>query len=173
MSYTDYWGNIENRVREVIFLKMDIELKQYQIELLLMYHTGIRISEVNNIDTTDLEHNGTIKIEATKESEDRIISILALEGFDQYKASEIKYILNITTASKIKKRIKTFIKPVNDFYESRNLSTHIFRYLFIYRLLQDGYTTVQIQQEIGHKEIETTRGYINKITNVGNGNTPP
>lgn len=132
------------------------------IELQFLY--GLRIAEVLAITYADVTVLGHIKVKGLKGSGDRIVYPVSFREFWQ----------------KVRMSKLTFSKGYNRWYfyrlykkfgvyeilgNNKKMSvTHVLRYNYILSLLNSGMNTIEIQEVIGHKQLESTLHYVNKLT---------
>ncbi len=142
----------------------------------LMYSTGIRISELINIKTHDLNiNNCTLKVMG-KGSKERIIPVgdIALKYLkiyiDNYRTYFIRKntdYLFLNSRGTIMTR-QAFFKIVKKIAKEKNIKTefspHTLRHSFATHMLENGADLRIIQELLGHSSLSTTQIY----TNVSN-----
>lgn len=142
----------------------------------LMYSTGIRISELINIKTHDLNiNNCTLKVMG-KGSKERIIPVgdIALKYLkiyiDDYRTYFIRKntdYLFLNSRGTIMTR-QAFFKIVKKIAQEKNIKTefspHTLRHSFATHMLENGADLRIIQELLGHSSLSTTQIY----TNVSN-----
>lgn len=142
----------------------------------LMYSTGIRISELINIKTHDLNiNNCTLKVMG-KGSKERIIPVgdIALKYLkiyiDNYRTYFIRKntdYLFLNSRGTIMTR-QAFFKIVKKIAQEKNIKTefspHTLRHSFATHMLENGADLRIIQELLGHSSLSTTQIY----TNVSN-----
>ena len=127
------------------------------IELQLFY--GLRISEVLNIHSSDINSLGQICIRGLKGSNDRIITpITNLEFYIKMRKLKIKVFQHISRFYVYREYKKMGISAQFN-GNSKNSVTHMLRHLVIKNNKIEGYEMETIKQFIGHKSIKSTEHY--------------
>ena len=143
----------------------------------LMYSSGLRVSELINLEVNDINFNMASVRCFTKGSKERIIPIgdVALEHLkiylDEYRNSLLKgYICNklfLNNHGKIMTR-QGFFKILKGIAKKQDIKTdfspHTIRHSFATHLLEYGADLRSIQELLGHEDISTTQIYTH-ITN--------
>jgi integrase/recombinase XerD len=139
-----------------------------QAILELLYATGMRVSELCNLQIHDL-HDTFVKVKG-KGKKERVIPVgkKAMEAIDFYlvhfrgEAMDPKSPLFVTSRGKavsrisIWKSIKKYAKAVGI---EKSISPHILRHSFATHLLEGGADLRLIQDMLGHEDIGTTDRY--------------
>ena len=138
----------------------------------LLYSSGLRISELINLEIQNIDFDDCILRVFGKGSKERIVpmndyAIAALKAYlDEYRNDLIKDDYNnyvflnnhgkIMTRQGVFKMIKKecLIKGIN-----KNISPHTLRHTFATHLLQNGADLRIIQEILGHSDISTTQIY--------------
>lgn len=131
------------------------------IELLVLY--GLRISEVLNINATDIFPNGQIRIRGAKGSEDRMIyAIRSRKLFEFMRINQLSLpsTYNRFYFYRLFKKKGIYAQFGGNF---NNSVTHYFRYSYILELLKQGLQLDQIRKIIGHKSINSTIHYAEQL----------
>ncbi len=135
--------------------------------LALMYSSGMRVGEVVNLKMKDVDgSNSKIIIRQSKGKVDRVVilddSILSLlrEYFIAYQPNI--YLFNGSTGGKYSTRsIQAIVKnSCRKAGITKNISTHSLRHSCFTQLIKNGVDLRTIQRLAGHKNINTTAGYI-------------
>ncbi|MBP3461471.1 MAG: tyrosine recombinase [Bacilli bacterium] len=161
---------------------LNIELKdkydyRNKAMLELMYSTGIRISELINIKTHDLNiNNCSLKIMG-KGNKERIIPVgdYALKYLniyiENYRKEFIKKntdYLFLSTHGTLMTR-QAFFKIIKKIAKEKNIkasfSPHTLRHSFATHMLENGADLRTIQELLGHSDISTTQIYTNVSNN--------
>ena len=157
---------------------LDIDLKdkydyRNKAMLELMYSTGVRISELINIKTHDLNiNNCTLKVMG-KGSKERIIPIgdYALNYIkiymDNYRKEFIKknndYLFLNSRGTNMTRQ--AFFKVVKKIAREKDIkvdfSPHTLRHSFATHMLENGADLRTIQELLGHSDVSTTQIYTN------------
>ncbi|MBE6160061.1 MAG: tyrosine recombinase XerD [Lactobacillales bacterium] len=166
-------SDIDNILNIILNDKYDFRNKAM---LELMYSTGIRISELINIKTHDINiTNCTLKVMG-KGSKERIIPIgdIALKYIkiyiENYRKEFIKQntdYLFLNSRGTLMTR-QAFFKIVKKIAKQKNIKTdfspHTLRHSFATHMLENGADLRTIQELLGHSDLSTTQIY----TNVSN-----
>lgn len=141
---------------------------KHQIVITLLYAAGLRISELSNLELTDIHGDRCqLHIRKGKGGKDRFVqipeSILELLRDYYLRYKPIKYLLNgqvkgeplstgaIGVAIKNARHRANVIKPV---------SAHTFRHCYATHHLEEGSSIVYLQKQMGHNNLKTTAQYI-------------
>ncbi len=135
-----------------------------------LYSTGMRVSEMINIDTTDVNiENGTIRV-VGKGNKERIVilnksSIKALENYiynDRIKLQkDLTNILFLNNKGKqlTRQGFNFILKKYANAVNINDISPHIFRHSIATHMLNNGGDLRMIQMLLGHSNISTTEVY--------------
>ena len=138
---------------------ISIHVKAY---ILLLFTSGLRISELCNIHSSDIDSQLNIKIKGLKGSNDRIVAPIYLRGsFNVFRSSSSKIgdIFNRFYFYKLFKKIGLY----TTYSSSVNRSvTHYPRYLYLKQLGSNVEDKDLIKSVVGHKRKTNTESYINK-----------
>jgi site-specific recombinase XerD len=142
--------------------------------LYLLYSSGLRLSEVINLNKSDIDFNRkTIFVRNGKNNKDRytILSIeaskMVREYFLQYNPSSILF-YNEQNKNKrispscIQRHFKTLTKKAEI---TKNVHVHTLRHSFATHSLEKGTNIFQIMHLLGHSHIQTTMIYLHMQTN--------
>lgn len=153
---------IQNVSNEEWIAKRDIAL------LILLYSSGLRISEALSVKAGDLENKTTLTVMG-KGNKERIIPILpiVIEAINDY-IKFCPYIIKKHNSLFIGKRGKilqsgVFQRTIRETRRSTNLpdniTPHAFRHSFATHLLQSNMNLRSIQELMGHAKLSTTQNY--------------
>lgn len=154
-------------------MKIDNILRAFVV----LFHTGIRMSELQNIKVSDIEEAVTtnemfIYQSKTNTVRDVFISPTGVEDFRMMFNdcfSEINrntYILRRWGKPRAKLSIGYTERMLNHFLRTTlgdRYSTHSFRRGLINDMITNGCSTVEVQKMIGHKHISTTSIYADEL----------
>ncbi len=156
---------------------LDIEIKDYydyrnKAMIELMYCSGLRVSELSNLQLNDINfENNTVRIFG-KGSKERIIPVgdYAIEAIKNYllksrswlsKGKLNDYLFLNNHGEKISRQ--AFFKMLKKLAISKNIKTefspHTLRHSFATHLLENGADLRSIQELLGHSSISTTQIY--------------
>lgn len=133
----------------------------------LMYSCALRVGEAVNLRMKDIDtKNNRIIIKNGKGKVDRIVMLdegllkLLREYWQTYKTSE--YLFEGATGGRYsEKSIQTLVKTAATKNKiNKNISSHSLRHSCITQMIKDGVDLRTVQKIAGHKNINTTAGYI-------------
>lgn len=140
-----------------------------KILILFLYHTGLRNSELVNLQIKDINfENNTVKVVQGKGKKDRVVNIvdddliLALKAFI---GNQKKYTLFLSNWNKpftsrgIQKLIKKYAIKAN-LDEISRITPHTLRHTFAVHALDAGVNIVTINKQLGHRSLQTTLIYM-------------
>ena len=141
--------------KEIQMLFSCIKKKRDLMIIRLLYVSGLRVSELLNIQKGDIEGN-EIKIRQGKGGKDRIVFIddkttQALEKF----AKNDGFVFTIT-ARTVQLLVKKYCETAGI---KKNVTPHTLRHSFATHLLQNGADIVVIKNLLGHASLSTTQIY--------------
>jgi len=143
----------------------------------LLYATGLRVSELINLKTSDVNINMSIVRCISKGNKERIIPIgdFAIESISEYcnnyrealmKNKNTDYLFLSNRGTKITRQgfFKILKKLAKEQGVNKDFSPHTLRHSFATHLLEYGADLRSIQEMLGHSDISTTQIY----THIGN-----
>lgn len=159
---------------DILTLINSISNLKHKAIFVLMYGSGLRVSEVSRLKIGDIDSKAMrVRVEKAKHNTMRytILSEIALEVLRDYFKKEfanIKYqpndwlFLGQNKNDHIHvKSIKNILIKLRDKLElDSKISSHTFRHCFATHSLEDGVDPVFIQQMLGHKKLQTTLTYL-------------
>ncbi len=146
-------------------------IKNYRdkIIILFLYNTGLRISELVNLEIKHINfENNTVKVIRGKGGKDRIVNIvdddliLALKAYIGTRKKGPLFVSNWDkkfTSRGIQKMIKKYARAAN-LEEISRISPHTLRHTFAVHALDAGVNIVTINKQLGHKSLQTTLIYM-------------
>lgn len=141
--------------------------KKHKAILALMYSAGLRVSEATNLLMKDIDSgNEKIIIRKAKGKVDRVVMLdsgillLLKEYWREYKT--VKYLFEGQKGDKYSTRsIQLIVKRAAKLAGiKKKISSHSLRHSCFTQLVRDGVDLRLIQRLAGHKNINTTAGYI-------------
>jgi len=168
---------------EIAGLIAQITNLKHKALLLTVYGSGLRISELASLKTTDVDSvSMRVLVRNGKGQKDRYTilseaSLLALRDYwrryrpqspDGYIFPGSKNIGHIT-GDAVWNVIKSAAGRMGI---QKNVSPHTFRHCFATHLLEDGYSLLQIKELLGHSSIQSTTIYLH-LANTTAGVTSP
>lgn len=141
-----------------------------KLVLFLLYGTGIRVSELSNLNVNDLELDSrTIKVVGGKGNKDRMIPLpdVLIPLMQDYlshrkpKNGSTALILNRSgvrlTSRSIQRLVKKYKQKAN--LDNRKVTPHTLRHAFATHLLANAVDIRVIQELLGHSSLSTTQLY--------------
>ena len=138
--------------------------------LFLLYGTGIRVSELSNLDVDSIDiENRMLRIVGGKGNKDRLIPlpdvlIPILEEYMDKRRDDTNssaLILNRSgkrlTSRSIQRLVKKYREQAN--LQDKKLTPHTLRHSFATHLIENGADLRSVQELLGHMDISTTQVY--------------
>jgi integrase/recombinase XerD len=159
---------------DIIELLDTIDNLKHKAIFVLIYGSGLRVSEVARLKIGDIDSKTMrIRVDKAKHNTNRytILSNTALKVLRDYFRNEFSqktYTSNdwLFPGQNKKDHIhvktikNTMIKLRNKLEFNSTISAHTLRHCFATHALEDGVDPVLIQQMLGHKRLQTTLGYL-------------
>lgn len=145
---------------------------KHKAVMCLMYSCALRVGEVVNLKVQDIDAaNNKIQIKNGKGKIDRIVMLdanilkLLREYWQSYQTKT--YLFEGNKGGKYsEKSIQTLVKSIsNKIGLKKKISSHSLRHSCLTQMVKDGVDLRTVQKIAGHKNINTTAGYI-KIADV-------
>lgn len=130
------------------------------VELQFLY--GLRISEVLNIERSDVSASGYIRIKGLKNSNSRIVRPVSFLEFWQHSGSHLLPLKNTYSRFFLYRKYKELGLSVRYQGRSNNSVTHCFRHEVVQDLQRNFNEIDTTQKFIGHKNIKNTKRYESK-----------
>lgn len=129
----------------------------------LQFLHGLRISEVLRIKSQDIMSNGSIRVLASKGSENRIVYSLKHREFWEYMRLNSLCLPSYINRFYIRRVYIT--KGIYAYISGKKQQsvTHALRYNFIRELLANNVNIEDIQKQIGHKQLNSTIHYVENL----------
>lgn len=157
-------------------IKTDTVLGKRDYALLeFMYGTGVRVSELCNIEIDDIDYVNRQVIVLGKGSKERYLPLheLIIEALEDYVSSarielqsrnkldiSNKLFLNHHGSELSPRGVRVILeKIVSNASESFHISPHMLRHSFASHLLNNGADLVTVQELLGHENLSTTQIY--------------
>ena len=142
----------------------DEKSERNRLIILLLFNTGVRVSELVAIEKKDVQKNGQIRIFG-KGGKERITIFKNLEVFQELLnfIEEYSQIYLFESKPKIPlsvSQIQRIIKRYGKFIGIDNLSPHKLRHSFATDLLKEGMNIRYLQVLLGHESLSTTQIYL-------------
>jgi integrase/recombinase XerD len=157
-----------------------LRLENINIAFTLLYYTGMRMSELQNIKVSDIVEaiqTQELYIYQSKTNEVRCATI-STNGVAEFKKVIDEYLNEVDRDTYILRRwgnpkqklsVGYLERILNSFLRTalgQRYSTHGFRRGLINDMIERGYSTFQVQKMIGHKNISTTSIYADALADA-------
>ncbi len=135
----------------------------------ILYATGMRISELVNLDIKDIDFKNKTARVTGKGSKQRMVLLNdpAIKALDEYLAVRPDVSITALFLNRYKNKLsarsveKMFKKNMNRSGVGKPASPHTMRHSFATHLLQGGSDVVTIKELLGHESLATTQIYTN------------
>ncbi len=146
--------------RELMQVNKGVDKKaKYQVAFTLAWGSGLRISEVVNLNPEDFDFNeGTIRINEGKNSKDRIVPIP--KGMKPFHLNWIP--IGVGTRA-IQKEFEIVVKKCGLKEKKNKVHFHSLRHGFATECLRSMIDIENIRMLMGHEDIATTSMYFNLL----------
>lgn len=144
-----------------------------RVALQVMYRAGLRVSEVVNLSIDDLDlKKGYIYVQQGKNSKDRYVpideeTVTWLKRWLEIKP-ESEYLFCTLSGGKLSDRYLREVcyrisekagVYVNDNHKKKKVNPHVLRHTYATELLEEGFNIREVQQVLGHENLNTTMIY--------------
>lgn len=154
---TPYIDRITSIV-STLFANPDVpEFFKAVVEMQFLY--GLRISEVLNIENSDVSKSGYIKIRGLKNSNSRIVRPVNYMDFWVYRCKHLLPIVNTYSRFYFYRKYKELGLSVKYAGRLNNSVTHLFRHEVVNELQKSFNEIGTTQKFIGHKNVKNTMRY--------------
>jgi integrase/recombinase XerC len=156
----------------------DFDGLQQQLILEMFYYTGMRLSELSNLKTSDVDlYNSQLKV-LGKRNKERIIPFneelkILIENYMRYHSnSSIEYFFKSKSGEKLYP--KFVYRLVNKYLSlistQHKKSPHVLRHTFATHMLNNGADLNSIKELLGHASLSATQVYthntVEKLKNI-------
>jgi site-specific recombinase XerD len=152
-QFTSVVSELFTNVNTPLFLQAVVELQ-------FLY--GLRISEVLNIERSDVSSSGYIRVKGLKNSNSRIVRPVRYLHFWQSSGSHLLPLCNTYSRFYFYRKYKELGLSMKYEGRSNNSVTHLFRHEVVQDLQRSFDETSTTQKFLGHKNIKNTQRYENK-----------
>lgn len=163
-----YYEDIDNKVVALMDRLESVDKQAYYI-FKLLYATGARVSELENVPTWKIKLQDKLEIPPLKSSNMRQITISEDPVLSTLDKNKMEYYLQIYTESKASYYTNKYISRHHVRQSDMQPVTHIFRYLYIVRQLSAHDDVFIIKEKLGHKVVQTTMSYLNNLIKTEQG----
>ena len=151
--FTSVVSELFTNVNTPLFLKAVVELQ-------FLY--GLRISEVLNIERSDVSKTGYIRVKGLKHSNSRIVRPVNYLHFWQNDGSHLLPLCKTYSRFYFYRKYKQLGLSMKYEGRSNNSVTHLFRHEVVQDLQRSFNESSTTQKFIGHKNIKNTKRYESK-----------
>ena len=175
VSYKEILNIIENIDKTIKYKHKWLAVRD-KFLIILLFSTGIRISECLNIKHLDIQNaklNGSVLKIIGKGNKERIVPLIDVifNSYDIYKKSLLNEKIDVSSylflnqkGKKISAReVEKLFEILKINYNLQYFSPHVLRHSFATAMLENGSNIKQIQTLLGHENLATTQKYT-KIT---------
>jgi len=147
-----------------------VENKKHKLIVMLLYSSGLRLSELTNLKIADLDINEKIGwVRSGKGEKDRmfILSDKVIEKMGEFlSGKEVSdYIFNGRKGKMSSRLVQKIVAAAAKKAEiNKNVSPHTLRHSFATHLLESGENIRKIQELLGHSSLSTTQLYTHVST---------
>jgi len=145
-------GNLKTSLRDKTILE-------------LLYATGLRVSELNQLKKSDVNLEGGFLIASGKRSKERVVPIgeyskkAIMTYLEQEKPKGVFLFPNKRGGKLTRQAIWKLIKKYSAVMNKSHVSPHTIRHTFATHLLEGGADLRSVQVLLGHEDISTTQIY--------------
>ncbi len=141
---------------------------RYQVFMILLYSTGLRLSEALNLRLRDIDgHRLQIHIVKGKGSKDRYIGIpeclleILRSYYKAYRPEDLLFNGKISGQMWSCRAAQRCIQKARKSAGiQRSVTPHVFRHCYATHHLENGTNLVYLKEQMGHKHLKTTAKYI-------------
>lgn len=131
--------------------------KRNYLLLLVMFRTGLRVSEVVKLEKQDIK-DGNIKVRLGKGGKDRIVPIESeLENILGF------YLDGLQPHDKLFPLTTRRVQDICHKYGGSSLHPHVMRHSFAVHCLKNGMNLRSLQKILGHSSLNTTQVYLDLV----------
>ena len=125
----------------------------------LLYDTGLRVREVLEVERWNANDDDTYTVQLEKQEGTRIIQVNDVPGLiEQRYADNTPFTME--TYSAVNNMFKRYAPGLLFGNDVRRTTCHAFRYQFMKQLSENGMSTAQIAETMGHVNLANTARYI-------------
>lgn len=124
------------------------------------YLTGIRVEDAYVDRWIDLIPPDAVMIQPSKHNNVRVIRDEEVYNYARNNIVRINEITHRMSRHTLKMMAHSYFKEAKPAFRVNSIASYIFRYLYVKKLLDDGYSATDIQENLGHTSLSTTLKYI-------------
>lgn len=126
----------------------------------MCYLTGIRVEDAYVDRWIELMPPETVMIQPSKHNNVRVIRDEEVYNYARNNIVRINEITHRMSRHTLKSIAHSYFKGAKPAFRINSIASYIFRYLYVKKLLDNGYSNVEIQEAMGHTSLSTTLKYI-------------
>ena len=124
------------------------------------YLTGIRVEDAYVDNWIEFIPPDALTIQPSKHNNVRVIRDVEVYNYARDNIVRIKEITHRMSRHTLKMMAHSYFKEAKPAFRVNSIASYIFRYLYVKKLLDDGYSATAIQENLGHASLSTTLKYI-------------
>lgn len=138
-------------------------IERYKEIMQVMYSTGCRVSEAVQRSSWTFTSETTWTLKPNKESWERSFAVTSLPENWRTNFAVVSDIIHEINYRKFQYQVNNMTRQFELRSGEKSINSHIFRHNYIRTLSDSGLTPAQVQQQIGHKSLSSTQGYLNAV----------
>jgi hypothetical protein len=138
-------------------------IERYKEIMQVMYSTGCRVSEAVLRSSWTFTSTETWTLKPNKESWERAFEVSSLPQNWVTHFQDVTDVIHLVNYRKFQYQINNMTRQFELKSGVKSINSHIFRHNYIRTLSDSGLTPTQVQQQIGHKSLSSTQGYLNAV----------
>lgn len=156
-------------VKEVLSILECIKNPNHNLMISFIYSTGIRLSELINLERCDIDFDSSRVIIKSKNGKKDRTTLLSkkikyrLIDYISENEFKTKYLFETNRSTKYSKAGVQKIVRENSKFTKKNVSPQTFRHSFAVHLLESGVDVHYVKKLLGHSKLETTMIYMKLI----------
>ena len=132
----------------------------YKFLLSILLQNGLRISEALSFNTSHIINESSFFIKGLKGSHNRICFCNYCNLLDLKQKEPNAYLFSLFSRFFVHRLFISLGLYIQLSVNENRIVTHLFRYLYLYNLKKNNIDTETIKQNIGHKNIKSTKHYL-------------
>lgn len=146
---------------------------KHQVFMVLLYSTGLRLSEALNLKLTDIDGDrGQIRVLKGKGAKDRYVALpdkllhLLRDYYRAYRPQEYLFNGKYKGSKWAQRSAQHAVEQARKQAKiAREVSPHILRHCYATHHLEGGTNLVYLKEQLGHKNLKTTARYVHLCVN--------
>jgi hypothetical protein len=129
----------------------------------VMYSTGCRVSEAVLRSSWTFTSADTWTLKPNKESWERAFQVSSLPQNWVTHFQQVTDIIHQVNYRKFQYQVNLMTRQLELRSGAKSINSHLFRHNYLRTLSNSGLTDQQVQQQIGHKSLSSTQGYLTAV----------